>query len=205
MKLRIRLWSVLFCLSFSATAAAQQAAPQTGEQAPGTGAEAAAPEAPAAEQPAAQQAAPAAEGDVARSAFATAIQDREPVDQIQSATTQTDTIYFFTELKDLEGQTVVHRWEHEGEVMAEVSFDVGGPRWRVWSSKELMPDWTGDWTVKVVDAAGNVLDSEQLQYEAAPEVADAGTAEQAAPEAGMADTGAADADPASMDQPAAVE
>ncbi|MFA7620175.1 MAG: DUF2914 domain-containing protein, partial [Thiohalomonadaceae bacterium] len=69
----------------------------------------------------------------------------------------TGRIYFFTELRDMEGQTVSHRWEQDGEVMAEVPFNVGGPRWRVWSSKNIDSGATGEWSVAVVDGAGNEL------------------------------------------------
>ena len=51
-----------------------------------------------------------------------------------------------------------------GDVMAEVSFNVGGDRWRVWSSKTLVPEWRGDWNVIVVDEAGNVLHEDTLIY-----------------------------------------
>ena len=50
-----------------------------------------------------------------------------------------------------------------GEVAA-VFFDVRGPRWRVWSSKELLPDWIGDWTVEIVTAEGEILAAETFTY-----------------------------------------
>ncbi|MGH7481332.1 MAG: DUF2914 domain-containing protein, partial [Longimicrobiales bacterium] len=34
-----------------------------------------------------------------------------------------------------------------------------GPRWRTWSSKDVPADWTGDWTVRVLDANGAELES----------------------------------------------
>jgi hypothetical protein len=62
----------------------------------------------------------------------------------------------------MEGRTVRHRWELDGQVMAEVSFQVGAPRWRVHSSKRLLPGQPGSWTVSVVDESGNILRSETL-------------------------------------------
>lgn len=99
---------------------------------------------------------------IARSAFARAIVDREPVDEIAVVTE--NRVYYFTELQGLEGQTVRHRWIYQGEVMADVEFMVGGPRWRVWSKKSLLPRWSGQWTVSVVDATGAVIQSETVQY-----------------------------------------
>lgn len=108
-------------------------------------------------------------GSVARSAFATGVQDHEPVDQINTLTNDNNKIYFFTELKDLKGQRAVHRWEHNGEIVAEVPFSVGGDRWRVWSSKNLQSEWTGDWKVSVLNGSGEVIATKEFQYEAAPE------------------------------------
>lgn len=108
------------------------------------------------------------QGTVARAAITSAIEEREPVDNLANVTTDTGKIYYFTELRDMEGQVVTHRWEHNGETMAEVEFDVGGPRWRVYSSKNLMPEWTGEWRVSVVDAAGNVVRADTFTYRDAP-------------------------------------
>ena len=106
-------------------------------------------------------------GRVYRSAFTTAIQDREPVDELDALTNNVNKLYFFTDLRGLTGQEITHQWWHEDELIAEVHFRVGGPRWRVWSSKTLLPSWTGQWRVAVVDGEGQVIDEAQLQYEAA--------------------------------------
>lgn len=103
-------------------------------------------------------------GSVMRSAFTTQIDDREPVDKIQELDNDTQEVYYFTELRDMEGQTARHRWQYNGEVMAEVEFNVKGPRWRVWSSKRFVPDWTGEWTVSVVNAADEVIAEDSFQY-----------------------------------------
>ena len=81
-------------------------------------------------------------------------------------------IYYFTEIRDMAGQTVTHRWEHDGQVMAEVPFEVGGDRWRVYSSKNLEPSWTGEWKASVVDGSGATLSANTFTYnkaEQAPE------------------------------------
>jgi hypothetical protein len=109
-------------------------------------------------------------GEVARSAFTSEIVDREPVDQITALENDATRIYFFSELLGLDGQTVVHRWEYNGEVTAEVSFEVGGPRWRVHSSKNLDPLWLGEWSVTVVDGAGNELSLDHFSYSKAEPV-----------------------------------
>ena len=50
--------------------------------------------------------------------------------------------------------------------MAHVPFEVRGPRWRVWSSKKLIPDLIGDWTVEIVTAEGEVIAAETFTYTA---------------------------------------
>lgn len=94
------------------------------------------------------------ESHVARAQFTTGIEDREPVNDFFRIDTSHERVIFFTELRDLDGHTVTHRWMHDGKVQAAVDFEVGGPRWRVWSSKDLLPGWTGAWTVQVVDETG---------------------------------------------------
>ena len=41
--------------------------------------------------------------------------------------------------------------------MAEVDFNVNGPRWRVWSAKNLWPTWLGEWTVEVLNSKDEVF------------------------------------------------
>lgn len=105
-------------------------------------------------------------GTVARGLFTSAIENHEPVDQLSDGADM-KTVLFFTELMDFQGETVVHRWEYNGQSMAEVKFQVGGPRWRVWSSKNMMPEWVGTWTVSVVNGNGEVVASETFDYSAA--------------------------------------
>ena len=96
-------------------------------------------------------------GQIARSQFTTAMQDREPTDDITTLSNDHDKIYFFTDLVDFDGTTITHRWEYQGTIMAEVNFNVGGNRWRVYSSKSLKPEWTGTWSVSVLNAQGTIL------------------------------------------------
>lgn len=99
---------------------------------------------------------------VVRATFTTDIVHREPTDSLQVLPAGVERIHFFTELRDLAGETVVHRWERDGEVRADVSFEVRGPRWRVWSSKELVVGEGGTWTVSVLDGSARLLASRTL-------------------------------------------
>ena len=137
---------------------------------------------PAAAPPAAK---PTPAGTVTRAVFATAMADREPADKITTLDNNATKVYFFSELKDMAGQAVTHRWEFNGKVMSEVKFDVGAARWRVYSSKTLDPLWLGEWKVSVVDAAGSTLGASTFTYTQAakPVAASAPAAAPAAPPA----------------------
>lgn len=105
-------------------------------------------------------------GSVVRSVFTSSIEDREPTDSIKELNTNSDKVIYYTELRDMAGQTARHRWEFNGEVMAEVEFNVGGSRWRVWSSKSFVPGWTGEWKVSVLNGANEVISEDLLSYTA---------------------------------------
>ncbi len=94
---------------------------------------------------------------VARAIFTTKIVDREPVDQVLIINNKTKDVFFFTDLRHFEGQKISHRWLYNNKVESVVSFNVKGPRWRVYSRKEIKPEQTGKWTVIVHNEAGQSL------------------------------------------------
>ena len=94
-------------------------------------------------------------GSVSRATFTRAVVNREPVDYLIQISQARQHLYFFSELKGLTGDTITHRWETDGQVVAEHPFNVGGPKWRIWSSHTI--DRPGTWLVKVVNAKGTVL------------------------------------------------
>ena len=106
-------------------------------------------------------------GSVTRSAFTLAVVNREPKQKITRLSNNQRHIYYFSELKGMTGQNVTHRWFYNGQTMAELKFNVGAPRWRVWSSKTLLPNWTGTWTVAVIDESGQEVFRESFEYMAA--------------------------------------
>ena len=109
--------------------------------------------------------------NLARAQFTSAVQDREPTDKVSNLLNDKSRIYFFTEIKDAPNQKITHRWEHDGKVVHEMSFDVGSSRWRVYSNKTLDPSQIGEWKVSVLDEAGSTLGTSTFTYEAAQAVA----------------------------------
>ncbi len=107
-----------------------------------------------------------AAAEVTRALFTIGIDNREPVIMVDSIDSGSYTsISFFTELQDLTSHNVTHQWTFNDQVMFEKTFEVKGPRWRVWTSKTLIPSWTGSWTVNVLDEDRSVLTSKSFEYQ----------------------------------------
>lgn len=104
-------------------------------------------------------------GEVSRAQFTSMVVDREPVDMIITLSTDQSKISYFTELSGLSGHEVSHQWIYNGNIMFQKSFQVGGNRWRVWSTKTLQPGWTGRWTVNTVDEDGTQLQNQVFEYQ----------------------------------------
>lgn len=105
-------------------------------------------------------------GTVSRAVFTIGIDNREPVIMVDSISADSyNSISFFTELTGMTGETVTHQWMFDDKVMFEKSFEIGGDRWRIWTSKTLLPDWTGTWTVKVLNEDGSVLERKSFDYQ----------------------------------------
>ena len=96
--------------------------------------------------------------------FALEIKERTPLNIVDELNNSFGKIYFFTNIRNLQGQRVKHRWIYNNKVMAEVEFDVNGPRWRVWSSKNLWPTWLGEWTVEVINSKDEVFFKKEFNY-----------------------------------------
>jgi len=103
-------------------------------------------------------------GDVNRAQFTSQIENREPVDQLVSVPAEMQKAFYFTELLDFKGDTITHQWMFQGQEMYRLNFDVKGPRWRVWSSKRMLPRWNGSWTVNILDANGKTIHSDSFVY-----------------------------------------
>ncbi|HYW92885.1 MAG TPA: DUF2914 domain-containing protein [Gammaproteobacteria bacterium] len=146
----------------SASSAAQQSMPSARSAGP------AMPSGNAAQQPTAsttsQSAAGKPEGRVAGAAITTDIQQREPQNHLTTVPNSVRTVYYFTDVRGLQGKTITHRWIYQGKTMATVKFEIGGNRWRTWSSKTMLAGWTGKWTCETVGPNGHVLNTTTFRY-----------------------------------------
>jgi hypothetical protein len=98
---------------------------------------------------------------VSRALLTTDVKQREPVDNI--CIPERNKITFFTEINNYANHRVTHRWKYNNKTVFELSFNVRGPRWRVWTSKNIPVKWAGPWVIEVVDEAGNIL-TQKLFY-----------------------------------------
>lgn len=90
--------------------------------------------------------------------FGTAVENREIVNPDSSFSADVGQVYCFTRITGAESETsVTHIWYLDGVEMATVELPVRGPNWRTWSSKTIFSDWTGEWSVDLLDEEGNLL------------------------------------------------
>ena len=95
-------------------------------------------------------------------AFGTDIdrENRELVGENDVFAAGIEKIFCLSRIQGLAAPTsVTHVWYRDGKTMARVDLNVGSSNWRTWSSKRLLPDWTGRWEVKILDSDDRVLGS----------------------------------------------
>jgi hypothetical protein len=91
-------------------------------------------------------------------AFCTGVEEREPVGEAAEFTSDVGTLYFWSNVLNSGDETTVsHNWYLNGEEKASVELPARYPRNRVWSSKIIPAEWTGEWKVEVVSESGDVL------------------------------------------------
>ncbi|MDN5304176.1 MAG: hypothetical protein PWP46_1058 [Fusobacteriaceae bacterium] len=103
--------------------------------------------------------------EVNRDILTTAIENREPVNEITEFPLYSKAYYFTEILNANEEQYIYHVWYYTQEngvknKMAKVKLKVSGSRWRTWSSKNLWLE--GIWEVEVIDKDNNVLSKQEF-------------------------------------------
>jgi len=109
---------------------------------------------------------PASSVQVAGAVLTTGIRDHMPVDSVTNVPSDVGRVFLWTRITGAQDSTVVaHVWYRGDEQAASVQLPVRGPDWRTYSTKQILPSWTGPWHVDVVDANGNVLKTVTFQVE----------------------------------------
>ena len=92
--------------------------------------------------------------------FCTAVEDRQPAGVDTSFAATVERVYCYTVISTPDTAVVSQMWFHGDKEMAKIDLNVKPSKtWRTWSSKRIVPEWTGDWRVDVVTASGAVLKS----------------------------------------------
>lgn len=93
-------------------------------------------------------------------AIGTGVHDRVPTGISANFDSSVGKLYAFTRIVGAEGDTrVYHKWYHGDELVADVPLTVRSGDWRTWSTKNVQPEWTGDWRLVVVSEDGTILGS----------------------------------------------
>ena len=88
--------------------------------------------------------------EVTTAVVTTRIEDRVPETQTtdNKFPPTVDKLFYFTQVEEAAAPTtLLHEWYWQGELQASVPLNVNAERWRTWSSKNIMPHQTGEWTV----------------------------------------------------------
>ena len=96
--------------------------------------------------------------------FTTKIVKRYPANEITNLENPYQAISFYSELQDMSGQRITHRWSHGGEVAFNASFKVRADHWRIWSTQLLPTDMPGEWKVEIVNENDEVLEVRALNF-----------------------------------------
>jgi type II secretory pathway predicted ATPase ExeA len=107
---------------------------------------------------------------VARVQLAVRMQGLEPgppIDlPVRLSQGQARTIYFFTQLRGLNGRSVLHRWEWNNRMMKERQLHPASESWRAYTAMTIRGDMPGSWRVSAVDEkTGKVLAEQRFEVE----------------------------------------
>ena len=91
-------------------------------------------------------------------AIGTGVHSRVPTGISSYFDSSVGKLYAFTRIVGAEGDTrVYHKWYYGDVLVADVPLTVRSGDWRTWSTKNVQPDWTGDWRLVIVSEDGSIL------------------------------------------------
>lgn len=106
---------------------------------------------------------------VARSQLTSEIEKNEPVDSLKLplkiGNKETLWIYYFVELKGMEGKTVYHEWWLNGNLVSRKKVNISADPWRTASKQLITYTTNNDWVVRLVDGSRNKLNEKSFNLE----------------------------------------
>jgi hypothetical protein len=94
----------------------------------------------------------------------TSVEDRTPVGAADRFPAGVGKLVCFSEVREGTGK-VVHVWIRGNREVAVIELRAHGERWRTWSEKRILPEWTGAWRVEVRSEDGTVLAKSEFTIE----------------------------------------
>jgi hypothetical protein len=80
-------------------------------------------------------------------------------------TTKAYPVTYFTEVINMQGDTVFHEWLHDSNSVFKRKINIRGNRWRVSTSKLFPYNSTGQWQVRIITLQGDVLNKIDFSVE----------------------------------------
>lgn len=107
--------------------------------------------------------------NVPRALLTYKINNKEPADEIVRTVDVNNKkpiwVYYFTELNAMKGKKIYHEWLKNGVVVSKQELIVSSDSWRTSSRKLLSDSERGNWTVKLVDKNGRLLNEKNFKVE----------------------------------------
>lgn len=102
--------------------------------------------------------------NIKRAILSSSVENREPVDNLETFSVN-DRAWLFNEIVDANEEKILyHQWSFYKDgveiEMAKITLRAKGKRWRTWSNKKLYKE--GNWSVKVLNESGDVLDKKDF-------------------------------------------
>ncbi len=96
--------------------------------------------------------------------IALSVEERVPQGVSTTFSSSVSRLYAFCEINGaLEEINLMHLWYYEGKLMAVVKLAVKSNSWRTYSSKNILPEWTGQWRVEATTEDGLVLYTSEFE------------------------------------------
>lgn len=86
------------------------------------------------------------------------ISERNPVAPGDIFTSDIEQLFCFTRVVGVEGESeVIHNWYLNDTLASSVTLSVRSSNWRTYSSKTIMPEFSGNWRVEILSAEKELL------------------------------------------------
>lgn len=95
----------------------------------------------------------------------TSVEDHMPVGADSTFSSSVEQLCCYSRIINGKGSSITHVWYYNDKEMARVELSVGADSWRTWSSKKILPEWTGFWRVDVLSEERNVIASKEFAIE----------------------------------------